>query len=84
MDKFDNTIYIKKNDDKQGNQPDFKGGLTVNGESFTLSLWLNDETKKSWASGKISKWEPKPHDDEMNKPASITIDTFTEMDEPPF
>jgi hypothetical protein len=53
---FDNTIYIKENLEKEGNQPDFKGGLTIDGQQYTVSLWKNDGTKKSWASGKVSKW----------------------------
>ena len=67
--EFNNAIFINENVGKEGRQPDFKGGMTINGEQYNVSLWKNGGTKKSWASGKVSKWagmvqkEPEPQAD---------------------
>ena len=43
MDKKDNSGVLFKNDKKEsGNQPDYKGNITVNGVEYWLSAWIKE------------------------------------------
>jgi uncharacterized protein (DUF736 family) len=40
-----NTGAIFKNDKKQGNQPDYRGKVNVNGKEMEIALWLKESSK---------------------------------------
>jgi len=43
MDKKDNSGVLFKNDKKEtGNQPDYKGNITVAGVEYWLSAWIKE------------------------------------------
>ena len=43
MEQRDNSGVLFKNDKKEtGNQPDYKGNITVDGQSYWLSAWIKD------------------------------------------
>ena len=43
MEKKDNSGVLFKNDKKEsGNQPDYKGNITVNGVEYWLSAWIKE------------------------------------------
>lgn len=43
MDKKDNSGVLFKNDKKEsGNQPDYKGNITVAGTEYWLSAWIKE------------------------------------------
>lgn len=39
MPDYDNSGALFKNKEKKGNQPDFRGPLTINGEQYDMSGW---------------------------------------------
>ena len=40
-----NTGAIFKNEKKQGNQPDYRGKVNVNGKEMEIALWLKESSK---------------------------------------
>lgn len=40
-----NTGAIFKNDKKQGNQPDYRGKVNVNGKEMEIALWFKESSK---------------------------------------
>ena len=40
-----NTGAIFKNDKKQGNQPDYRGKVNVNGKEMEIALWIKESSK---------------------------------------
>ena len=40
-----NTGAIFKNDKKQGNQPDYRGKVNVNGKEMEIALWVKESSK---------------------------------------
>jgi len=43
MEKKDNSGVLFKNDKKEtGNQPDYKGNITVDGQEYWLSAWIKE------------------------------------------
>ena len=43
MEQRDNSGVLFKNDKKEtGNQPDYKGNITVDGQSYWLSAWIKE------------------------------------------
>jgi uncharacterized protein (DUF736 family) len=45
METKTNTGAIFKNDKKQGNQPDYRGKVNVNGKEMEIALWLKESSK---------------------------------------
>lgn len=45
METKNNTGAIFKNDKKQGNQPDYRGKVNVNGKEMEIALWLKESSK---------------------------------------
>lgn len=45
METKKNTGAIFKNDKKQGNQPDYRGKVNVNGKEMEIALWLKESSK---------------------------------------
>lgn len=40
--KRDNSGVLFKNDEKEGNRPDYKGWGTINGQDVWLSAWVKE------------------------------------------
>lgn len=49
-----NKIVLFTNDKKQGNQPDIKGSVNVEGVEYWVSIWRTPD-KKTLATGQITK-----------------------------
>lgn len=45
METKTNTGAIFKNDKKQGNQPDYRGKVNVNGKEMEIALWFKESSK---------------------------------------
>ena len=45
METKTNTGAIFKNNKKQGNQPDYRGKVNVNGKEMEIALWLKESSK---------------------------------------
>ena len=75
MDKKDNSGVLFKNDKKEtGNQPDYKGNITVAGVEYWLSAWI-----KEGKSGKFMGLAVNPKDSQSpasnpRKASNITDD----------
>ena len=68
-----NTGAIFKNDKKQGNQPDYRGKVNVNGKEMEVALWVKQGKAGSFFSASFSEpyvapetMERKPVSDEMD------------------
>ena len=69
MDKKDNSGVLFKNDKKEsGNQPDYKGNITVNGVEYWLSAWI-----KEGKSGKFMGLAVNPKDAQQTPRKATTI-----------
>ena len=70
MEQRDNSGVLFKNDKKEtGNQPDYKGNITVDGKPYWLSAWV-----KEGKTGKFMGLALSPKD-EANTTAPISICT---------
>ena len=78
MDKKNNSGVLFKNDKKEsGNQPDYKGNITVNGVEYWLSVWI-----KEGKSGKFMGLAVSPKD--AQPPASKPMPKNLDDDSIPF
>ena len=59
MDKKDNSGVLFRNDKKDTpNHPDYKGGLTVNGQEYWLSAWIKEGKSGKFMGLALSPKEP--------------------------
>lgn len=67
MTQYDNTNrgFLRKNDRKEKEtQPDYRGEVDVNGQSFWLSAWLNEHEKMG---GKYFQLSVQPKEPQQSK-----------------
>ena len=70
MDKKDNSGVLFRNDKKDTpNHPDYKGGLTVNGQEYWLSAWIKEGKSGKFMGLALSPKEP------IAKPSTRSKDT---------
>lgn len=80
MDKKDNSGVLFRNDKKDTpNHPDYKGGLTVNGQEYWLSAWIKEGKSGKFMGLALSPKEP------IAKPSARSKDTgFDDGSDLPF
>ena len=68
MDKKDNSGVLFRNDKKDTpNHPDYKGGLTVNGQEYWLSAWIKEGKSGKFMGLALSPKEPIAKPSERSK-----------------
>jgi len=77
MEQRDNSGVLFKNDKKEsGNQPDYKGNITVDGKSYWLSAWI-----KEGKSGKFMGLAVSPKEEaNTSSPKKKVSSNFDDMD----
>jgi hypothetical protein len=73
----DNSGVLFKNDKKEtGNQPDYKGNITVDGQSYWLSAWIKEGKSGKFMGLAVSPKEEANTSSPKKKPSS----GFDDMD----
>ena len=71
MEQRDNSGVLFKNDKKEsGNQPDYKGNITVNGQSYWLSAWIKEGKSGKFMGLAVSPKEEANTSSPKKKPSS--------------
>ena len=74
MSAYMNSGYISQNKKKQGNQPDYRGKLNVNGQEWELAGWIKQGDKGQYLSLKVSEPYQKPAQDERRSEPGLDDD----------
>ena len=75
MDKKDNSGVLFRNDKKDTpNHPDYKGGLTVNGQEYWLSAWIKEGKSGKFMGLALSPKEPIAKPSERSKSTGFDSD----------
>ena len=85
MSDYDNTNSgaLFKNDGKQGNQPDYRGPLNVDGKDFEVSAWIKkSQAGKSFMSLSIQEKDAWKKDDPKAAEAAAAASDDFEDDVP--
>jgi hypothetical protein len=78
MEQRDNSGVLFRNDKKEtGNQPDYKGNITVDGQSYWLSAWIKDGKSGKFMGLAVSPKEEANTSSPKKKPSS----GFDDMDD---
>lgn len=77
MDKKDNSGVLFRNDKKDTpNHPDYKGGLTVNGQEYWLSAWIKEGKSGKFMGLALSPKEPIAKPSERSKSTGFDDDAL--------
>lgn len=77
MDKKDNSGVLFRNDKKDTpNHPDYKGGLTVNGQEYWLSAWIKEGKSGKFMGLALSPKEPIAKPSERSKATNFDDDSM--------
>lgn len=88
MSKFeqkDNAGVFFRNDKKEGNQPDYRGNCTVNGEKKDISVWAKESNqgREFWSIQFSPPYVGKKEADSSTmRPAKVTKDKAFDEDIP--
>lgn len=73
----DNSGALFKNDRKeQPNHPDYRGDITIDGQTYWLSAWIKEGQR-----GKFMSLSAKPKEEQAPKPAQKTARRRDDSDE---
>ena len=66
----DGEISLFKNKKKEGKQPDMRGSLKINGQTYWVAMWVREKEGEKYLTGKVEE----PRDDfstKANKPSDL-------------